>query len=204
MYTRKDGFAKADFDPKTVVTIPNIVTLTRLIILPFILVSLSRNQNIQAFILILLAGFTDVLDGFLAKILHQATTFGKVLDPVVDKLFMMSILVYLYINREFPFWAFYCILALEIFIISGGFWMMRRHHKIPTSNICGKLAVTFLSVSMYLYMIDIDSINSFYINGLNFKVIIVFISIIFLILATINYGILSKKEILKNNGKKDD
>jgi CDP-alcohol phosphatidyltransferase. len=71
MYTKKDGFARADFDPKTVITIPNIVTLIRLLILPFVLISLNNGQNIQAFILILVAGFTDTLDGFLAKVLHN-------------------------------------------------------------------------------------------------------------------------------------
>ena len=60
MYTKKDGFANADFDPKTVLTIPNIVTIIRLLILPFVLVALSKGQNVQAFILILVAGYGGV------------------------------------------------------------------------------------------------------------------------------------------------
>ncbi len=204
MYTKKDGFANADFDPKTVLTIPNIVTLIRLLILPFVLVALSKGQNVQAFILILVAGFTDVLDGFLAKILNQATTIGKILDPIVDKIFIVTILIYLYIYRSFPFWAFYIIIALELTILIGGYWLITKHHKIPSSNIPGKIAVIFVSLAIYLYVIDLDSINNFYIIGINIKILTVLIGLTLLSIATVRYGIISNREIKKNNRKKED
>ncbi|MCD6328748.1 MAG: CDP-alcohol phosphatidyltransferase family protein [Candidatus Cloacimonetes bacterium] len=202
MYTKKEGFARADFDTKTVLSIPNIVTLIRLIILPFVLVSLNKEHNIQAFILILLAGFTDVLDGFLAKILHQSTTIGKILDPVVDKIFTVTVLIYLYIYRGFPFWAFYSIIALEMLILIGGYWMIMRHHQIPSSSLCGKIAVMIISISMYFYVVDIDSINSFHILSINMKILMVFFGLILLVFATIRYGMISKREILKKNNEK--
>jgi len=203
MYTKKEGFARADFDPKTVLTIPNIVTLVRLVILPFVLVSLNKGQNIQAFILILLAGFTDVLDGFLAKTLHQATTIGKILDPVVDKIFTVTVLIYLYVYRGFPFWAFYLIIALEILILIGGYWVIQKHHQIPSSSLCGKIAVVIISIAMYLYVVDIDSINRFCIFSINMKILMVFLGVILLFFATIRYGIISKREISKKNNEKE-
>jgi len=197
MYTKKDGFARADFDPKTVITIPNIVTLIRLLILPFVLISLNNGQNIQAFILILVAGFTDTLDGFLAKVLHQSTTVGKILDPIVDKIFTVSILIHLYVYRDFPSWAFYSIIGLELAILIGGYQLIMKHHKIPSSNIPGKIAVIFVSLSIYLYVIDLDSINNFFIIGINVKILTVLIGVILLSIATVRYGIISKKEINK-------
>ncbi|MDP8226772.1 MAG: CDP-alcohol phosphatidyltransferase family protein [Candidatus Celaenobacter polaris] len=197
MYTKKDGFARADFDPKTVITIPNIVTLIRLLILPFVLISLNNGQNIQAFILILVAGFTDTLDGFLAKVLHQSTTVGKILDPIVDKIFTVSILIHLYVYRDFPSWAFYSIIGLELAILIGGYQLIMKHHKIPSSNIPGKIAVIFVSLSIYLYVIDLDSINNFFTIGINVKILTVLIGVILLSIATVRYGIISKKEINK-------
>ncbi len=197
MYAKKDGFARADFDPKTVITIPNIVTLIRLLILPFVLISLNNGQNIQAFILILVAGFTDTLDGFLAKVLHQSTTVGKILDPIVDKIFTVSILIHLYVYRDFPSWAFYSIIGLELAILIGGYQLIMKHHKIPSSNIPGKIAVIFVSLSIYLYVIDLDSINNFFIIGINIKILTVLIGVILLSIATVRYGIISKKEINK-------
>lgn len=197
MYAKKDGFARADFDPKTVITIPNIVTLIRLLILPFVLISLNNGQNIQAFILILVAGFTDTLDGFLAKVLHQSTTVGKILDPIVDKIFTVSILIHLYVYRDFPSWAFYSIIGLELAILIGGYQLIMKHHKIPSSNIPGKIAVIFVSLSIYLYVIDLDSINNFFIIGINVKILTVLIGVILLSIATVRYGIISKKEINK-------
>ncbi len=204
MYTKKEGFASADFDPKTVLSIPNIVTFVRLIILPFVIISLNKGQNIQAFILILLAGLTDVLDGFLAKILHQATTIGKILDPVIDKIFTVTVLIYLYMSRGYPFWAFYLIIAFEILILFGGYWMIMKHHQIPSSNLCGKIAVVIISLAMYIYVVDIDSINSFCIFGVNMKILLVLLGVILLFFATIRYAQISKREILKNNEKKVD
>jgi len=197
MYTNKNGFAQADFDPKTVVTIPNIVTLIRLIILPFILVSLSRNQNIQAFVLILVAGFTDVLDGFLAKILNQATTIGKILDPIVDKICVIAILVFLYLYRDFPFWGFYTIIVFEIAILIGGYILILRHKIIPSSNIFGKLAMLLISLGIYMYVVDIKIINNFSLLNIPIKILTVAISALFLLLATVKYGISSLKEINK-------
>lgn len=204
MYTKKDGFAQADFDPQTVLTIPNIVTMLRLIILPFVLVSLNRHQNNQAFILILFAGFTDVLDGFLAKVLHQATTIGKILDPVIDKIFTITVLIYLYIYRGFPAWAFYIIIVLELLILIGGYWLIMKHHRIPSSSFYGKIAVIIISLAMYFYIIDVDIINSFSIAGLNIKIITVSVGVILLIIATIRYAFISKREILKYYGNKED
>ncbi len=204
MYTKKNGFANADFDPKTVITIPNIVTMIRLLILPFVIVALHKGHNVQAFILILVAGFTDVLDGFLAKILHQATTIGKILDPIVDKIFILSILIYLYIYRSFPVWGFYLIIALELSILIGGYWLIMKHHKIPSSNIPGKIAVIIVSLATYLYVIDLEFINNFFIIGINVKILTVLIGVILLGIATVRYGMISKKEILKNNRKKED
>lgn len=198
MYTKKDGFARADFDPKTVITIPNIVTLIRLLILPFVLISLNNGQNIQAFILILVAGFTDTLDGFLAKVLHQSTTVGKILDPIVDKIFTVSILIHLYVYRDFPSWAFYSIIGLELAILIGGYLLIMKHHKIPSSNIPGKIAVIFVSLSIYLYVIDLDSINNFFIIGINIKILTVLLGVILLIVATVTYGFISKRETKKN------
>ncbi len=197
MYTKKDGFARADFDPKTVITIPNIVTLIRLLILPFVLISLNNGQNIQAFILILVAGFTDTLDGFLAKVLHQSTTVGKILDPIVDKIFTVSILIHLYVYRDFPSWAFYSIIGLELAILIGGYLLIMKHHKIPSSNIPGKIAVIFVSLSIYLYVIDLDSINNFFIIGINIKILTVLLGVILLIVATVTYGFISKRETKK-------
>ncbi|MBN2017191.1 MAG: CDP-alcohol phosphatidyltransferase family protein [Candidatus Cloacimonetes bacterium] len=199
MYTKKDGFARADFDPKTVLSVPNIVTMVRLIILPFVLVALNRQQNIQAFILILLAGFTDVLDGFLAKILHQATTIGKILDPVIDKIFTVAVLIYLYVYRGFPGWAFYIIIILELMILVGGYLLITKHHQIPSSSFYGKLAVIIISLGMYFYIIDVDKINSLSFVGVNIKVITVSLGVILLVIATVTYGCISKKEIRKLN-----
>ena len=86
-------------------TVPNLVTLSRIILIPLLIgifyMPLSQEtQNITATALFIFAGITDWLDGYLARRLNQMSPFGAFLDPVADKLIVVSaLLALLYLNR---------------------------------------------------------------------------------------------------------
>ena len=71
-------------------TIPNLITLLRLGVLPFFLYSIAAERPVAALALFLLAGVSDGLDGYLARALHMQSAVGAVLDPIADKLLMIS------------------------------------------------------------------------------------------------------------------
>ena len=73
--------------------IPNILTLSRFVLIPFIIVSLVCNKYLIAFILLTISGLTDVLDGFIARKFNFITDFGKLIDPLADKATQLSILI---------------------------------------------------------------------------------------------------------------
>lgn len=202
MYTKKTGFSSADFDPKTFVTVPNLITMLRLIILPFILILLNKGYNIWAIVLIIFCGLTDVLDGFFAKVLNQATAIGKVLDPVVDKIFYLTILVFLIFDRDFPLLAFIIIVALEFLILAGGYILILKYKIVPSSNVYGKIAVCLISFSVFLYIINIKFFKLNIIFELPLQKIILILSIIVLFLATLIYGFKAKIEIKKFKGER--
>ncbi|MEA3475437.1 MAG: CDP-alcohol phosphatidyltransferase family protein [Candidatus Cloacimonadota bacterium] len=197
MYSSKKRFASADFDTKTFITVPNIITMVRLIILPFILILLNKGYDIWAVALIIFCGFTDVLDGFLAKVLNQATAIGKILDPVVDKIFYLAILVFLMSERGFPLFAFIIIVVLEVFILAGGYILISKYKIIPSSSIFGKFAVCLISLSVFLYIINIKFFKVNIIFELSLQQIILILSIIILFFATLIYGLAAKAEIKK-------
>jgi len=105
-------------------TIPNWVTLSRLLSVPIILIVLGgdisdRPMEIPrqiATITFLVAALTDWLDGYLARKLNQESDFGKFLDPLVDKLLVIAALLSLVELHQVPAWAVFVIIAREILI----------------------------------------------------------------------------------------
>ena len=78
-----------------ILTAPNQLTLLRMIFIPFIVLSLIEREYQQALVLLVLAGLTDLFDGFLARKLHQQTRIGQYLDPIADKLLLSTLFMVL-------------------------------------------------------------------------------------------------------------
>lgn len=78
-----------------IITIPNIITLARIVIIVFAAIELLNQDNINAFLLYTTAAVTDLLDGFLARALNQVSNLGKIIDPLADKLMITSAIMIL-------------------------------------------------------------------------------------------------------------
>lgn len=78
-----------------ILTAPNQLTLLRMVFIPFIVLSLMDRNYKQALILLVIAGLTDLFDGFLARKLHQQTRIGQYLDPIADKLLLSTLFMVL-------------------------------------------------------------------------------------------------------------
>ncbi len=104
---------------KEALTVPNLLTLGRIALIPVFLVFLCRDTPLASFIaacLFLLAGLTDVIDGFVARRWQLVTILGKFLDPIADKLLVMAALVMLQSLGRVPAWVVIIILARELII----------------------------------------------------------------------------------------
>ena len=198
MYPKKTGFASADFDTKTFANVPNIITMLRLIVLPFILILLNKGYNIWAAALIIFCGITDVLDGYFARILNQSTAIGKILDPVVDKIFYLTVMVFLIFYRGFPLIAFIVIVILEFSILAGGYFLISKYKIIPSSNLYGKITVCLISLAIFLYVINLNFFNKSIILNLSLQNIILILGVGMLFLATIIYCLVAIAEIKKS------
>ncbi|MGC9336592.1 MAG: CDP-alcohol phosphatidyltransferase family protein [Candidatus Cloacimonadia bacterium] len=200
----KAKFSQADFEVKSLATIPNLITTLRLLILPFILILLNRGENIWAFILILFCGITDVLDGFIARVLNQITSLGKILDPVIDKIFSLAIMVFLVFERNFPLTAFIIIIIIQLFILIGSYGLISKYKIVPSSNLFGKLSVFFISIAIYLYVLNLNITANDLLMRFSLQEIIVFLGTVLLIIAMITYTINAKKAISESKIKYAD
>src|SRR6476620_1536778 len=86
-------------------TAPNQLTLLRMMFVPFIVINLVAGHYKWALVLFVLAGFSDGLDGMLARTLHQQTMLGQYLDPIADKLLLSTMFMVLSILHKIP-WKF--------------------------------------------------------------------------------------------------
>ncbi len=104
-------------------TLANLLTLVRLILIPIFAALVLYGDLSRALILFLLAGITDALDGFLARYLRQSTPLGTILDPMADKLLLVTAFVLLTLPdrayRPIPLWLTIAVISRDVFIVLG-------------------------------------------------------------------------------------
>lgn len=76
------------------ITIPNIITSLRVILLPVIAIAIARNQGLWSCVLVSFFGISDFVDGYIARKFNLDSTLGKLLDPLADKIFLAVVLIY--------------------------------------------------------------------------------------------------------------
>lgn len=85
---------------------PNLLTLLRLIFVPFVVVAIQQQKYGWALGIFVVAGITDLLDGLLARVLKQKTTLGQYLDPIADKLLLSTMFLMLSISHHIIPWPY--------------------------------------------------------------------------------------------------
>jgi cardiolipin synthase (CMP-forming) len=109
-------------------SIPNLITLGRILLVPVVVWAITSGEMRIAFLLFLAAGISDAVDGFLAKNFHMASELGKYLDPLADKALIVSIYVSLGIAGALPIFLVILVVSRDIMII-GAFllsWLVGR------------------------------------------------------------------------------
>ena len=97
--------------------VPNILTMFRFVLIPFIFTSIIQSNYIVAFILLTISGITDILDGFIARKFNFITNFGKLIDPLSDKATQISVLTALCIENIIPLWILFVVFLKELIIV---------------------------------------------------------------------------------------
>jgi len=136
--------------------IPNLVSLSRIFLTPFVAYFLWKGDMQSTHIcalLLILAGITDALDGYLARKLNQISDLGKTLDPLADKIMAGILVILLILFRDFPIWLAAVIIGRDLLIMVAGLILLQGRKVVVPSNLTGKYAFTaivFLIVS-YVY-----------------------------------------------------
>lgn len=113
-------------------SLPNLITIARILFVPVIILLINSGQMSYAFALFVIAGLSDGVDGFIAKRFDQATTLGAYLDPIADKILLVSIYVALGQLGHLPGWLVVLVVSRDLLIIGAFFlaWIMGLNIKV--------------------------------------------------------------------------
>jgi cardiolipin synthase (CMP-forming) len=103
-------------------TIPNLLSLFRMGLVPVFIISVIQGEALRALLIFLLAGITDALDGFIARVFKQQSLLGTYLDPIADKLLLVSAYVTLSIPQlnqgtQIPLWVTVLVIARDVLLV---------------------------------------------------------------------------------------
>jgi cardiolipin synthase (CMP-forming) len=133
--------------------LPNLFTLARLVLAPFIAADILHGSYGRAIILLFAAGFTDVIDGFLARRLQAATPAGAYFDPIADKILLSVIYISLGLAGAMPWWMVGVVFGRDVLILAMAAYglVFTKLRKFPPSA-WGKIS-TFFQIAAALVVL---------------------------------------------------
>lgn len=138
---------------KKIITIPNILSFFRICLIPVIvwLYCIDHGYAWAGYVLIL-SGITDIVDGYIARHFHMVSNFGKILDPIADKLTQVVMLICLALRFPLMIVPFVLMVVKEMYMSVSGILIIKRTKIVCGAEWHGKVATCFLYGMMVLHM----------------------------------------------------
>ena len=127
--------------------VPNILTLSRFALIPFIVYFIDAENYLLAFIFLTISALTDILDGFIARKFNLITNFGKLIDPLADKATQVSILIILTLKNVIPLWILVVVFVKELLMVSGASFLYGKK-LVVSSRWYGKLTTVLFYIAI--------------------------------------------------------
>lgn len=193
----------------------NKLTIFRMLLVPLLVIIPFLNIQGELFnipisylildLIFIIASITDNLDGYIARSRNQITTFGKFLDPIADKILVLTMLIMLVEMDKLPAWIPVIVLARE-FIVSGyRLIAVEKGGKVIAASMWGKIKTTTQMIAIILAVIDVNAFGDCFkgeLSGFPFALnLIVTIMMILQTIATIFSGynyLKDGKDLLKD------
>ena len=140
------------FSIKDLWKIPNILCYIRFMLIPVFVVTYVRADNpkayIQAAAIVFLSGLTDFLDGFIARKFDMVTEFGKLIDPLADKLTQAALIFVLIVKIRWMFLLLILFVTMQLFLLIAGLFMLQKGTKLNGAKWFGKVSTTAFYATM--------------------------------------------------------
>ncbi|TVR09874.1 MAG: CDP-alcohol phosphatidyltransferase family protein [Salinarimonadaceae bacterium] len=147
-------------------TIPNLITIFRFMLVPVVIVAILQEYWLVAFVLFVLAGVSDGVDGYVARRFDMRSELGAFIDPLADKALLVSIFVTLAIVGVLPVLFAVVVVARDVLIVMGVLvsWLLRRPMKIAPlmiskANTCVQIAFAALVLGALAFSFDLGAMT---------------------------------------------
>ena len=178
--------------------VPNILTILRFLFIPVILYYIFMGDYLSAFIFFTISGITDILDGFIARKFNLISNFGKLMDPLADKLTQISVLASLVIVKIIPIWILVIVMLKEFIMVIGASFLYSKWY--------GKLATVLFYLAIVISLIT----RQFELTGfwVNLDMVLYCVAIVMTLFALVMYikclyqdGFIDKSDLNKETQK---
>jgi CDP-diacylglycerol--glycerol-3-phosphate 3-phosphatidyltransferase len=165
-------------------TVSNLLSLARIALLVpilYFLLKLDNGDRILAVGLMVVASLTDFLDGQIARRYRQESEFGKVIDPLADKICAGAVVIALVSLGDVPFWFLPAVIGRDTLILLGGIYIAKTKKVIFHSNLAGKWAMAFVAAYLIVATLRVEVLETI-------EAILLWGSAAFLALSLVLYG----------------
>jgi cardiolipin synthase len=137
-----------------ILTLPNILSIARLFGVPlFLWLVLGPEKDGWALLVLMLSGFTDYLDGWLARTLNQTSKLGQILDPVADRLYILAVVIGLALREIIPWWLAVLLPMRDVLLFSLVPFLRTRGYSALPVHFLGKAATACLLYAFPLLLL---------------------------------------------------
>ena len=165
------------------ITLPNILSVFRIFLIPFIVYEYCfRTRYAVSALLLLASGLTDVADGFIARRFAMSSDLGKAIDPIADKLTQLTVMLCLLTRFSFMMFPFTILLAKEILAGIIGIITIRKTGTVPYAKWHGKLCTVVLYGVLFCHII-------FFNLSIEISTVLILISVSVMLLSSILYTV---------------
>lgn len=127
--------------------VPNILTIIRFLLIPIIVIFAFEDNYIATIIVLTISGLTDVLDGYIARRFNFISNFGKLMDPLADKMTQVALLGTLTIQKIIPIWIIVIVIIKEFLMVSGASFLYGKE-LVVSSKWYGKLTTVLFYIAI--------------------------------------------------------
>ena len=164
---------------------PNQLTIFRFFTVPFVLLLLFLGKYQWGAVLFAISAFTDALDGAMARTRNQITEWGKIYDPLADKLLIVLTALFL-IPQHLGFPIIFALLSTEMLLIGAAYYLKNKGRKDIQANIWGKIKMILQSFGVgFLFLFAI--LNTPWLLAI--AAMLLYASILFAVISLVTYGI---------------
>jgi cardiolipin synthase len=176
---------------QSVFVVSNFITGLRILVAPFLYFSLLQNRWGLSFGLCIFAGFTDFLDGFLARKLNQTSFFGQIFDPLADKIVLTAIYIAFWRLNQVPNSLFYTILGRDMLLIIASIFVIKTNLNIPLHPLLLSKINTFFQFFLCVWIVSLNAFKEYSGKTLSIEWLtdyIIYITLILTILSGVQYA----------------